>query len=336
MGGVSRMVSRHRDARGKAVCGPTTLVGSVHRRGGPWAALGSRNIIGVSGRAVARPFTSAQADAMHAARECPEGQREDPLPPGEGGAKRRVRGSGQWTMSKWNGAAILTSMVATTPVPVSRRRSRRLGHHLTLAAASAIALSAGLWFLEGDLRSRTSLALAWAAMAGFTATLSLGPLNLLRRRPNPVSSDLRRDLGIWTAILALAHTGVGLTVHFRGRMHLYFLAPPDQRLPGPLRLDLFGITNHLGLIAAILLLGLALISSDRWLARLGTSRWKRWQRIAYVAAALTVVHGLVFQFLEGRAVGLVAGLLLLSVLIAVAQILGVRVYRRRRGAVRES
>jgi sulfoxide reductase heme-binding subunit YedZ len=204
-----------------------------------------------------------------------------------------------------------------------------------LAAASTVVLAAGVSFLDGDLRTRTSLALAWAAMAGLTATLCLGPLTLLRGRPHPVSSDLRRDLGIWTAVLALVHTGVGLTVHFRGRMHLYFLAPPDQQIPGPIRLDLFGITNHLGLIAAILLAGLALISSDRWLARLGTTRWKRWQRTAYVAVILTVVHGLVFQFLERRAAGLVAGLALLILLIAVAQILGVREHRRRRGAVRE-
>ncbi|HEV8393257.1 MAG TPA: hypothetical protein VGQ37_03240, partial [Vicinamibacterales bacterium] len=36
-------------------------------------------------------------------------------------------------------------------------------------------------------------------------TLLLGPANLLLRRRNPVSSYLRRDVGIWTAIFSLAH-----------------------------------------------------------------------------------------------------------------------------------
>ena len=75
-----------------------------------------------------------------------------------------------------------------------------------------------------------------------------------------------------------------------------------QELPGPFRLDAFGLTNHVGLAAAILLAGLALISSDKWLGRLGPIRWKRLQRFALVAVGFTVAHGLVYQVLEGRAI----------------------------------
>src|SRR5262245_25339198 len=36
-------------------------------------------------------------------------------------------------------------------------------------------------------------------------TLLLGPANLLLRRRNPVSTYLRRDVGIWTAIFSIVH-----------------------------------------------------------------------------------------------------------------------------------
>ena len=66
------------------------------------------------------------------------------------------------------------------------------------------------------------MASAYAGLFFLAASLSLGPWNVLRRKPNPVSSDLRRDVGIWAGVLALIHTAVGLTVHLRGRMWMYF------------------------------------------------------------------------------------------------------------------
>jgi len=194
----------------------------------------------------------------------------------------------------------------------NRRFRRRVRQHLALAVGAGLVVLLGLAGLPGDGRTRLSLSLAYAAFFALIATLSLGPLRRFQGRLNPTSFDLRRDLGLWSAILALAHTAVGLTVHFRGRMTLYFLAPESQQLPGPIRLDAFGLANHSGLAAALLLAGLALISSDKWLGRLGPTRWKRWQRFALVAAGLTVVHGLAYQLLEARAIPLILLLLALG------------------------
>jgi sulfoxide reductase heme-binding subunit YedZ len=181
-----------------------------------------------------------------------------------------------------------------------------------LAGVSA-AGTACLWsLLPGDPRSRLSLALAYIALGLLATTLILGPLNILRRRPNPVSFDLRRDFGIWSAVTALAHTAVGLTVHFHGRMHLYFLAPPGRPSLIGLRVDAVGLTNHAGLVSALVLAALAAISSDRVLGRLGARRWKAVQRAAYVAAGLTAAHGLVYQVLEKRPASLVALLLIVT------------------------
>jgi hypothetical protein len=77
----------------------------------------------------------------------------------------------------------------------------------------------------------------------------VGPWNVLRRRPNPVSFDLRRDIGIWTGILAILHTISGLTVHLRGRMWMYFL---KSLHPLKLQNTQFGFANFTGLGAALL------------------------------------------------------------------------------------
>ena len=69
---------------------------------------------------------------------------------------------------------------------------------------------------------RWSMATAYVGLALLGATLVTGPLNILRRRPNPVSTDLRRDLGIWAGVLAVAHFLIGLQVHMKHR-YLYWL-----------------------------------------------------------------------------------------------------------------
>ena len=114
--------------------------------------------------------------------------------------------------------------------------------------------------------------------------------------PESVSSDLRRDLGIWGAVLGLVHIGIGLTVHLRGRMHLGFPPPPEAGARFPLRTDAFGGANHLGVIAGLVLAVLLALSSDRALRRLGPKTWKRWQRLSYVGAIATLGHGVLYSF----------------------------------------
>ena len=144
---------------------------------------------------------------------------------------------------------------------------------------------------------RLSMGSAYAAMLFLAATLWLGPWNLLRRRHNPVSSDLRRDLGIWAGILALLHTAVGLTVHLRGRMWMYFF---KRMHPLAIQNNEFGAANYIGLVSALLFVMLLVISNDRSLRNLGTRRWKSLQRWTYAAALLAITHGILFQLVEKR------------------------------------
>jgi len=123
----------------------------------------------------------------------------------------------------------------------------------------------------------------------------LGPLNVLRRKANPVSFDLRRDLGIWAGISALAHTAIGLNVHLRGRMWLYFVDENHH-----LRWDAFGFGNYTGAVAALLFALLLVLSNDISLRKLGVERWKSLQRWAYAAVVLTAGHAIAYQQIEKR------------------------------------
>lgn len=176
--------------------------------------------------------------------------------------------------------------------------TRRTARHLLLACI-AVVLTAVAYHLipPPDVRHRLSMGSAYAAIAFAVVCLLLGPWNVLRSRPNPVSFDLRRDIGIWAGILALFHTGVGLTVHLRGRMWMYFFS---KLHPLTLQKTQFGLANYLGLVSALLFLLLLLLSNSISLRSLGVSRWKALQRLSYVTFALAVAHGVLFQLVEKR------------------------------------
>jgi sulfoxide reductase heme-binding subunit YedZ len=203
------------------------------------------------------------------------------------------------------------------------RRYRR--HFVLVAAAFAIVCIAYLATPPPDVRHRLSMATAYAGLFFLGVSLWLGPWNVLRRRPNPVSYDLRRDVGIWTGILAILHTVIGLTVHLRGRMWMYFF----KRLH-PLRLQdtQFGFANFTGLGAALLFLMLLAISNDLSLRGLKTRRWKWLQRWSYGAFLLTVAHGIAYQMIEKRHIIWVVVFVGLIIVVVAAQILGFVQVRR--------
>ena len=174
---------------------------------------------------------------------------------------------------------------------------RRIVRHLTIALTT-LACTAIFWQLfsaRRDLISHASIATAYPALFLTAVAVFLGPWNVLRGRANPVSFDLRRDIGIWAGIMSLLHTAVGLNVHLRGRMWLYFV---DQH--HRLRNDWFGFGNDTGLTAALLFLLLLAISNDLALRRLGTRRWKSLQRWTYAAMILTILHAIAYQHVEER------------------------------------
>jgi sulfoxide reductase heme-binding subunit YedZ len=172
------------------------------------------------------------------------------------------------------------------------------------------------------------MATAYASLIFLAGSLWLGPWHVLRKRPNPVSSDLRRDIGIWAGTLAILHTAIGLTVHLRGRMWMYFFKGLH---PLKLQNTQFGFANFTGLGAALLFLMLLAISNDLSLRTLKARRWKSLQRWTYIAFFLTGAHGIAYQLIEKRHVPWVLVFSAIMTAVAAAQCLGfVRVHRRLR------
>jgi methionine sulfoxide reductase heme-binding subunit len=205
-------------------------------------------------------------------------------------------------------------------------RSKR--HFVLAAAAVAIVALAYAATPPPDIRHRLSMGTAYAGLVFLAVSLWLGPWNVLRRRPNPTSFDLRRDVGIWVGILAVVHTAIGLTVHLRGRMWMYFFKGLH---PLKLQNTQFGFANFTGLAATLLFLMLLAISNNRSLRTLKARRWKSLQRWTYVAFLLTGAHGIAYQLIEKRHVPWVIVFAAAMTTAAAGQFLGfVQVHRRLR------
>ena len=206
---------------------------------------------------------------------------------------------------------------------------RRIRRHIVLALVSA-----GLTFAVFELvRSdptlvRLSMATAYAGLAFLSITLATGPWNVLRKRPNPVSTDLRRDIGIWAGILGLAHVVIGLQVHMGGDMWQYFFYPPAPRRLLP-RFDAFGLANYSGLALTLILAVLLSLSNDRSLRWLGAKRWKLAHRSAYIAFLLVVGHGALYQIMEKRRLAFVGLFVALTIAVTIFQVAGFRRMRLR-------
>lgn len=127
---------------------------------------------------------------------------------------------------------------------------------------------------------------------------------------NPIEAALNR-LGFWTLALLLASLAatpanallgasfllrarrmLGLWAFAYGTLHLLAYVAVDQGLD--LRLLAQDVARRkfmtVGFAAWLLLVPLAVTSTDGWVRRLGFRAWKRLHRLVYAAAVLGVVH----------------------------------------------
>ena len=127
---------------------------------------------------------------------------------------------------------------------------------------------------------------------------------------NPIAEALNQ-LGLWTLILLLASlactpikvlTGwnyplrlrrmIGLLAFFYACLHFSMYIAVDQGLDlGEIWKDIVKRKfMTVGFAAFVLLIPLAVTSTNKMVKRLGFPRWKRLHRLAYVAAVLAVIH----------------------------------------------
>ncbi len=164
---------------------------------------------------------------------------------------------------------------------------------------------------------RVSLVTAWLCFALLATALGLGPWQALRTGQPVLNNLLRRDLGIWAALTGLAHLVVATTVVMQpAYFRAYITGPPANPLPG--WAGWIGTASIVaGYLVGLIFLLLLALSNNRSLRRLGAPRWKRLQRAAAVAFFLTLAHGVIFQVIEGRTRGWLAGLVVVSTAILV-------------------
>lgn len=199
------------------------------------------------------------------------------------------------------------------------RRKRRHAHTGLLVGVGLLSAALAVPALPQDMPAtqRMSLVLAYLGVAAILVTLTLGPLHVLRGRPNPVSSDLRRDVGLFAGVTGVGHVVFSLQHHFGGSMGRYFFTG------GSLRRDQFGGGSWTGLVATVVLLGLVAISNDRALRRLGR-KWKALQRGNYALVVLALLHSAIFWRVERRAVAVVTMTVVTFALVLALQAAGLR------------
>ena len=196
--------------------------------------------------------------------------------------------------------------MTTSGSTTSGRMQRRwIKHHLPLALFS-VAGSAAFAYIgpHGDWITAVSFGTAYPALVLLGFALAIGAWWALRGRTHPISSDVRRDVGIWAGILTLVHAVVGQCVHLRGRPWLYYVYGPQEHHRG-LRHDLFGFNNFSGLVGTLLVIALLATSNDLSLRRWGAAKWKSLQRWNYAIFALAAAHTFGYETMEKQKIGFV-------------------------------
>jgi len=208
--------------------------------------------------------------------------------------------------------------------------SPRTQQHLWIAAVSIFITTIFFFIAKGESSTfQLSMGTAYSSLILLSLSLLIGPWNMYNNKKNPLSSYLRRDIGIWAGIMAIIHVIMGLQVHFGGKFWLYFVFPVDQPHFIPVRYDPFGLTNYAGLIAGLIIIVLLSISNNASLKKLGAIRWKKIQRFNYVCAGLVLLHGVIYQLLEKRAIFFVLFFIIISTITFAGQYWGFQIRRNK-------
>jgi sulfoxide reductase heme-binding subunit YedZ len=159
-------------------------------------------------------------------------------------------------------------------------------------------------------------------------SLVLGSINLILKRKNPVSTYLRRDIGIFAGLLALIHSVTGLFVHLRGKMWQYFLVEIDHRYS--INLKNFGIANYTGVIAALLICLLIIISNNYSLRKLKAIKWKNLQRLSYLMFVLVLLHAILYSIVLDHISFVFYLYIPIVLVILIFQVIGIKLKLQRR------
>ncbi len=199
--------------------------------------------------------------------------------------------------------------------------NRRISHLLLALFSLAGCGLTSLYAPSSTISEILSIGTGYVALILLFATLLIGPLNLLRKRRNPVNIDLRRDVGIWSGITGLLHVVFSLQLNLADDIPSYFFQKaPNNFLP---RLDLFGVSNYVGLGATLILIMLLMTSNQLSLSWLKGKRWKAVQQFNYFLIFLVLLHTFGYQALSLREGVFTYATIAISLLVLAAQLTGI-------------
>ncbi|CAN5611953.1 hypothetical protein BH10BAC4_BH10BAC4_21810 [soil metagenome] len=215
-----------------------------------------------------------------------------------------------------------------TALSLTSRFKIRTKHHLVLSFATFFMLGTLYVSIPGnDPKYLWSMATGYTSIVLLAITLLVGPLNIYYKNLNPVTTDLRRDVGIWCALTGFAHVIVGIQVHM-GNIWLYFFKAVEGENAFKFRDDFFGSSNYVGLVATFILLLLLLLSNDLSLKWLRTKRWKNLQRLSYLLFILVLMHGVMYQIIEKRKPGIIILFAIILLVPVIGQAVGFSISRK--------
>lgn len=170
----------------------------------------------------------------------------------------------------------------------------RILQHIYLGGFSTALIAFVYWLLSpAATLFLLSMSTAYAGLFLLSLTLVIGPINLIRKKNNPISSYLRRDIGIWAGIVSILHVIFGLQRHFGGKIWLYFVQESQWGyIPF---IKPMGLANYAGLVLTILIIVLLVLSSNAMFKKLGAVKWKKLQRYNYYIFGLLIAHGFLYQ-----------------------------------------
>lgn len=189
---------------------------------------------------------------------------------------------------------------ADSPITPSRstpNRRRTLTRHVVVAiAAAALVYAFSLVHGQWSPMHRWNRAFGDAAVLLLALTMTLGAAPRLFRA-SAKWLPWRRELGIYSVVLALMHTVIiidGWVEWNFVRLFGFEFHPID--LEYVMLQHGFGFSNAIGILSLGIGLVLLLTSSDRAVRMLGSNSWKSIQMTANVLWALVVLHTAYFLY----------------------------------------
>ncbi|MBO8172504.1 MAG: ferric reductase-like transmembrane domain-containing protein [Bacillaceae bacterium] len=207
-----------------------------------------------------------------------------------------------------------------------------------------------LW-LKGDFAHFSSLQ-SWSMILGYLAfvfvslTLVVGPLH--RLIPASWTSYLlkrRRDIGIWSGVLAILHVATVIAYVEKGESFFFIADSYSSNMQGWLSLflnqgynggvsilyNLSGTANYLGLVAFLFLMMMWLTSSDRARDRLGPATWRRIHGFNVMVFTLVIFHAVTYvRGIKGSPHGLDDFLIIAGIVIVIRAAAFIRVIYQKR------